>query len=123
MTIREAISRANPLKPNGYEDPIKVQWLDALDRKIYNDIISAHEGYPDVFEGYSEKTNQDTVLLAPDDYAELYVYYIVSMIDYYNGETTRYVNDTRMYNSAYDSFVSYYNRTYTPVYKGNFKVI
>ena len=123
MTIRNAIKNADRLKPNGYDDVQKVMWLNELDRKIFNDVISTHKNAPKEFSGYNENTDVETELLVCDDYSDLYTYYLAAMIDYYNNETARYSNDMAMYNSVYNNYTRWYNRTSEPVNKGNFKVI
>lgn len=43
MTIIEMITDVDAMKPNGYEQIYKIQWLSHLDGRIKNEIIDAHE--------------------------------------------------------------------------------
>ena len=118
MTIMEAISRIDAIKPNGYPQTEKVRWLSTLDMVIKTNIMDAHEGNEMVgFNGYTEETNLTTELLVPAPYDEIYLFWLESKIDYWNGETGRYNNSIGMYNTAYDEYAKYYNRTHMP--KGN----
>lgn len=115
MTIMEAISRINALKPNNYKPEEKVRWLSTLDGIIKAHIIDTHERSESVvFDGYTEETNLTTTLLVPAPYDEIYIFWLESQIDYWNGETGKYNNSISMYNTAYAEFEKYYNRTHMP---------
>ena len=115
MTIMEAISRINALKPNNYKPEEKVRWLSTLDGIIKAHIIDTHECSESVvFDGYTEETNLTTKLLVPAPYDEIYIFWLESQIDYWNGETGKYNNSISMYNTAYAEFEKYYNRTHMP---------
>lgn len=115
MTIAEAISHIDSLKPNNYSPEDKIAWLSTLDGVIKNEIIDTHEGSDNVdFKGYNTETSLDTVLIVPAPYDEIYVKWLEAQIDYNNGETSKYVNSMTMYNSAYSTFERFYNRTNMP---------
>ena len=115
MTIMEAISRINAIKPNNYKPEEKVRWLSTLDGIIKAYIIDTHEGCESVvFDGYTEETNLTTKLLVPAPHDEIYLFWLESQIDYWNGETGKYNNSISMYNTAYAEFEKYYNRTHMP---------
>lgn len=122
MTVREAIEMLDLLKPNQYDDNIKVKWLSELDRKIKTEIIDTHENSVE-FTGYDEETDIETELLIQDDYSTAYIYWLMAKVDYFNNETARYNNDMMMFNTEIADFNRWYNRTYKPVSKGNFKII
>lgn len=118
MTISEAISRANTVKPNTYSDLDKMRWLSTLDGIIKKHIIDTHEGGEDVvFNGYDEDTNPDTELLVPAPHDHIYIHWLEAQIDYANDEYDRYENTMGMYNNAYSAFSKYYNRTHMPIGK------
>jgi hypothetical protein len=116
MTITESIARINSLKPNSYSDIDKIRWLSELDGKIKSEVIDTHEGSEGVvFNGYDENTIANaTNLLVPSPYDNLYVLWLESKIDYYNGEYARYNNSSTAFNVAYLEFAKYYNRTHMP---------
>lgn len=115
MTIIEAINRIDAIKPNGYTQDEKMRWLSTLDGIIKTNIIDTHEGAEGVvFDGYTEETNLTTKLLVPAPYDEIYLFWLESKIDYWNGEMGRYNNSISMYNTAFAEFSKYYNRTHMP---------
>lgn len=119
MTIIEAINRIDTIKPNSYTQAEKVRWLSNLDGIIKNKIIDTHEGGESiVFEGYTDSTPLATELLVPFPYDDIYLKWLETWIDYYNGEYARYNNSADMYNKAYSEFSRYYNRTHMPKSKG-----
>ena len=118
MTISEAISRANAVKPNTYSDADKIRWLSTLDGFIKSDIIDTHEGGEDVvFNGYDENTSLETELLVLAPHDHIYVHWLEAQIDYANDEYDRYENTMDMYNTAYTNYKNYYNRTHMPIGK------
>lgn len=122
MTIREAINRADTIRPNQYTDEIKIQWLSELDERIFNDIISTHEDNPyidtidedrNTVKGIVFPYTDDSIsLIASSPYDVLYSSYLVAMIDEANEETTRYTNSSIKYNVQYQDYAKWYNRNH-----------
>jgi hypothetical protein len=121
VTIIEAINRIDILKPNTYTQIEKVRWLSTLDGIIKKEIIDTHEGFEAVvFNGYDDTTPVTTELLVPSPYDEIYLYYLESKIDYFNGEYGRYNNSITMYNNALNTFEKYYNKQHRPTARKRF---
>ena len=118
MTIMEAINRIDAIKPNSYPQGEKIRWLNSLDSIVKRQIIDTHEGGGTVaFDGYTEDTLLTATLLVPFPYDEMYILWLESKIDYYNGETGRYNNSISMFNTSYEEFDRYWNRTHMPIGK------
>jgi hypothetical protein len=119
MTIMEAISRIDEIKPNSFSQNEKVYWLSTLDGMIKRDVIGTHEGGEDVvFNGYNEDTPISTELIVSAPYDILYIRWLESQIDYATSEYERYNSTATAFNDAYSIYVSYYNRTHMPISKG-----
>lgn len=115
MTIMDAISRVDALKPNSYTELEKIAWLSKLDGAIKKEIIDTHEDGENIaFHGYDSDTPVETELLVKAPYDDLYLYWLESRIDYYNGEYARYNNTVTTFNAAYAAFESFYNRAHMP---------
>lgn len=112
MTIIEAINRIDSLKPNSFKQEEKIKWLSTVDDIVKTNIINNYEEASD-FTGYTEATPVTTSLLVPSPFDELYLFWLESKIDYWNGDTAKYNNSTEMYNAAYNAYARYYNRTHT----------
>ncbi len=120
MTIGEAISYIDELKPNQYTSTMKRGWLSRLDNTIYENIYKTHEGNTyESFSGYTDDTEDTTELLVPEPYTEIYRYWLESQIDYANQEISKYNNSSAMYNNVYTEFSNYYNSKHMPVHSVN----
>lgn len=94
MTILDAINTVDKLHANQYDEDTKIDWLDQLDRHIYNDLILTHEiEDAPTFSGYDTNTDVNTVLLAPDEFREVYRWWLEMQIDKANAELVKYNND------------------------------
>ena len=119
MKIVEAINKIDSLMHNTYTQVDKVAWLSELDSDVKRHIIDTHEGAGAVtFTGYDGNTDLQTELLVPSPFDSVYLRWLEAQIHYHNGEYDRYNNAIIMYNTAYDAFANYYNRTHKPVSHG-----
>ena len=131
MTIHQAIQALDTLSPNPYGSREKLRWLCALEMRIYEECIpktgqpclplrgrcrpQAAEGVrgrqlhfpgwdvprkPPVFDGW-EGRDLGEALLLPPAYEEVYVLWLLSQVDFYNGEWGRYNNSAARFNQAY----------------------
>ena len=116
MTIIEAITMIDSIKPNTYTQTQKIGWLSTLDEIIKKEIIDTHEGGEAVdFQGYGEDIDVNSTLLVPAPYDEIYLFWMESKIDYWNGERPKYNNSITMFNNAYSTYQEYYNRLHRPL--------
>lgn len=116
MTILEAINTVDGQKFNTYTTAEKVAWLSRLDSLVKRMIIDTHEGWEHIsFGGYNDKTPNDTVLLVPEPFDEIYLRWLEAQIDYANGEYDKYNNSMLMYRAVYDGYANYYNRNNMPL--------
>ena len=120
MKIAEAISKVKALKPNSFDDDQMVEWLSNLDARVKSQIIDTHECHePVYFYGYDGLNDDDTELLVPAPYDEMYLRWLEAMIDYNNSEDERYNNAIILFNNAYEGYKKHYTRTHMPISKGN----
>ena len=120
MTIAEVISKVDALKPNTYTTEDKIGWLSSLDARVKSQIIDAHErNDPIFFYGYDGILDQETELLVPAPYDEMYLRWLEAQIDYHNGEDDRYNNAITLFNNAYEGYKKHYTRTHMPISIGS----
>lgn len=119
MTIDNAISLVDKLKPNQYLPVLKIKWLSKLDGQIFKEVFQTHEGNPiESFEGYTAD-DKDKELLVPYPFDEdIYNYFLQAQIDKENGEMGKYNQSITLYNNAFLSFQNYWNRTHMPIAVG-----
>ena len=120
MKIYEAITQFDARQFNTYSEGDKIQWLSSLDSMVRRHIIDTHEGGENVeFSDYNSSTDiQKTQLLVPAPYDEMYFRWMEAQVCYHNGEYDKYNNAIIMFNTAYENYAAYYNRTHTPVSQG-----
>lgn len=126
MTVQEILAKVDEIKPNTFDENLKITWLSELEGRIFNDVILTHvhdlvddgEGnmIEPTFAGFDE-TSENEELLAPDTYCDLYRNYVFAQMDFANGETDRYNNSMIMFNKSYNDFCNWYNRTHKPIQK------
>ena len=115
MKIIEAINGIDTLNHNTYSEPEKVKWLSRVDWMVKKHVIDTHEGAEDVtFTGYDDLTDPNTELLVPAPHDELYLRWMEAQIHYHNGEYGKYNNAADSFNTAYEDYKKYYNRTHMP---------
>ena len=116
MTIQAVIDAIDELKPNMIPARQKIAWLSELDGKVFREVLMTHEGMPAgiEFKGYDQDERPDTVLLIPDDYAEVYQHYLAAEIDNVQRETNEYTKNMMRFNASWQTFCDYWNRTHMP---------
>ena len=118
MTLKEAVSKFDTECRNTIPAELKIDWLSLLDASIFKEIILTHENPNAVsYSPYTIDTDEDTVLLVPDPYSDIYLRFLVMRADLYHGDISRYNNHLILYSAAYSDFESYYNRTFLPLKK------
>lgn len=114
ITIEEAISYFDEQCPNQYSTDEKIGWLSELDEQIYNEIIKTRVNPPvEEFNGYDDKSPTDTKLLVPSLYKEIYRYWLEKSVNYANREIGAFNNAMAMFNTYYDDYFCWYNKTHT----------
>lgn len=121
MTVREAIDRADTLRPNMVSESEKRVWLAQLDGAMRRQIHGQHEQAEGAGAAGADKNQEDgTVLLAQEPYTGIYPYWLMAQIDLALGELTRYNNDMMLYNMALTEYAVDYKRSHLPVKRGQF---
>lgn len=114
MTVSKAVAKTDALRPNDFSLADKIAWLSELDGRIKHEILDTHEGFDDVsFEGYTP-SNTSVELLVPNEYADIYIYWLFLKMDFVNGEAQRFNNSAAMHNTAWINFANHINRTHMP---------
>ena len=117
MTIAKVIEKFDREYRNNVPKMLKTDWLASLDRTVFEDILTTHQGSmggslpnfePDSYSDY-------TTLLIPDSRTEVYLRFLAMKTDLYHGDITRYNNDSLLFFTAYDDFEKAYNRDHLPL--------
>ena len=116
MTINDAITLADSLKPNMMADTVKIRFLNEIEGKIFHEILMKHE-HDDEMEcpEYDDETERSTELLVGAPYDMVYVYWMICQIDHLNMEMDKYNNDRVLFENAWGNFADYWNREVMPL--------
>lgn len=116
MTIEQAISLVDKLKPNQYLPVLKIKWLSKLDGQIFKEVFATHEDNNIIaFDGYTEDDKEKELLVPYPFDEDIYNYFLQAQIDKENGETAKYNQSITLYNNAFLAFQNYWNRTHMPI--------
>ena len=120
MTVEKAIEIFDSERKNSVPLAQKLQWLSQVEYKISKEILEIRGGKP--FEGYSDNTDVETVLLCPPEYCEIYGLYLNMKLDYMNGEIQRYNNSAALFNLIFKELADYVNRNQKVSHSSEIKV-
>lgn len=113
MTIREAIDRADRLRPNMHEMKDKMAWLTNVERLVA-DFMNRHEDVKVELPVYTEASDMDTQLLLQHEDAEIYVTWLMMKYDLHNGDYESYNNMAMAYNDQMKAWEAEYRRMHRP---------
>jgi len=117
MTLQEALDIADAMKPNMMDRQLKVKYLTEIEQLIWAEILMRHAHTPEqeTKPVYTEETDPGTVLIVPDPYSMVYVYWLMSKIDIQNQEDARYNIDRAHFENEYDTMSDWWTRTFMPI--------
>ena len=117
MTINEAITLADDMKPNMMKTAVKVRFINEIEGKIHAEILMKHEhtDAEEVCPHYDNNTDPGTELLVKAPYDMLYVYWIMARIDQLNQEMDKFNDDYALFDNAWNNFGDYWIREHMPL--------
>ena len=114
MYVCDAIQKAKQLRSSEVSTDTMVQWLAALDGKIWTEIICQYDEHTPAamptYGIYDADPEEETNLLIPAPYDQIYIDYLLMRIDLENDDYERYNNRAVLFNEQYQAYVNYYNR-------------
>ena len=114
MKVRDAIARADALRPNCISDEEKVAALRTLEQE-YAELMGV--------ELPANRWPEDQELLMPEPHAISYVWHLCAEIDLANAEAELYANDKVTALSKVADASAWWRRHNTPVYGGNWRAV
>ena len=116
MTIQEALDQLDEMKPNMMSPKLKVKYLTEIEQLIWDEIVMKHEQAEEPGEKpvYTEDSDPGTVLIIPDPYSSVYLYWLMTKVDIQNQEDARYNIDRQHFENAYDTMSDWFTREHMP---------
>ena len=117
MTIQECLDIVDEMKPNMMSRKLKIKYLTEIEGLIWSEIVMKHEYDLNAIQRpqYTEDTDPGTVLIVPEPYQMVYVYWLMSKIDMQNQEDDRYNVDRAHFENAYNTMSDWRTREHMPV--------
>ena len=110
MTVSDIITKCDRIKPNVYPQSQKREWLNKIESDIREYMCLYSEKYADT--NFVNEENP-TLSLAESE-ADIYVYYLISMIDLSNQEYSLYNNSSAFFNALFQKWQKKYRRQNKP---------
>ena len=107
MLAQRVLSACDALRPNAFTTEEKLCWLQNLDAALCSEAAR-------VVTLTMEPTpyTPETALLIDEDFCDVYVKYLLSQIDFANGEIGRYNASAALFNAAYTRYLDHLTRTH-----------
>lgn len=114
MRVKDAIKRADELRPNTISEERKADWVYELEGRLAQ-VRRAPQP--------ARVWPSDAALAMPPPYDLVYERYLCAMIDLANQETDLYANDQALFESTYKDAIAWWNRTHRPRRYKNWEVM
>ena len=111
MTLEEAIKRIDAVKPNGFTNESKTEWINECEGLVQTEALLFA---PEEIVRYKYEADRTTELLVRPPHDKLYTAYLAAMIDFANGEYDRYLNTMTMFNTHWAEFLRYLTTHWRP---------
>ena len=111
MTALDVISIFNKIRPNSFDFASKRAWVNSVETDIRRFAALHSENTPDT--EFLNKENPELYL--NESYADLYVYYLISMADMTNGEYRLYNISSTYFNSLFDKWKREHRQSNVPL--------
>ena len=105
MRVADAIDRAENIYKFSTSYNRMIEWLCELEERIAIELFRSEE---------KKTLNIDSVLTAPDAYAELYPLYAAMKATLVEGRNDRYNELAVLFDRAYSEYIDHVNRTRAP---------
>lgn len=150
MTINSVIETVSRLKPGAVEDRDMARWLLDLDGRLRQRLLPVEdkpeedkpeEGPEAPVEAEAEPEGEDAgdgeqsgppmswpedgdkPLFVPVEYGELYVFYVIAMVEFYTREYGSYNNTIILFNDRLSDFLRAWRRAHRPAPRGAVRVM
>ncbi len=104
MTVKEIIEYTDKVRPNDFEQQIKLNWINQVEGTVQAEIMKIP-----LDKIRRIISNTDTLSVA-HPYCEIYSLYVISMVHLFTGNTEGYESFSKAYNDAMKRYAKYVAR-------------
>lgn len=113
-TLSGVIAMVDEIKPNAFSDGAKTLWINECEGLVQTEIFL---WAPEQIITYRYEEDKDTELLVSPPHDKIYWTYLTAMIDFANGEYSKYQNTMQLFNSHFEEFMCWYANHFRPADK------
>ena len=113
MKVREILARIMQIRPHAYTDEEMIGMLNTIEGRVYTDIFQKAEGFDGEFIPFQEG-EEERELAVPAPFDELYLFFLMSRVDFLNGDTGRYNDTMVLLQNAWNEYAAYYRENHKP---------
>ena len=113
MTVNEAITETDAIKPNAFSRATKLRWLNSLEGQLALEVFLMAP--TEVKKNFIYTADDlETELLVEPPYDDLYIQWLSAQIDAANGEYDRYQNAMTIFERRKREFICWFVQLYDP---------
>lgn len=105
MTVRNLLDMVRAAKATAQSDAMLIQYLNEIEGTAQTDVMGIAP--KDTVEHSSE--SEELLIKAPHD--KLYIYHVMAMVDFGDGEYEKYQNELEMAKAAFSEWAKWWQRT------------
>lgn len=111
MRIEELFAYINAVKPNAFTEVDMMVWLNEIEARVQLEVMLR---WPGETVQYRWPEDRETELLLHPPHTAAYRYWLQAMVDFENGEYSKYQNTMEMFNAAWSAFAAWFAEEYRP---------
>ena len=111
MKLREAIEKGDLTTPNAFSPEAKTEWINEVEGMVQTQVLLFAS---EEIITYNYLENAETELLVSEPHSKIYPSYLRAMMDFTNGDYTRYQNTMGIFNSQFREFMAWFATNYRP---------
>lgn len=111
MTLKQVIDMVDDIKPNAFSNDTKTEWVNEVEGYVQTEVFLLNV---DDIVRYNYATDQNKTLLVDPPHDKIYWTYLSAMVDFANGEYTKYNDTVQLYNEFIKEFMRWFAREYRP---------
>lgn len=111
MKLEDLFTYVRDIKPHAFTEEQTTAWLNELEMRVQQEILLLS---PVETISYHWPEDKNTELLLDPPHDALYSHWLEAMVDYANGEYSKYQNTRQMFNAGWNALTAAFAAAYRP---------
>lgn len=109
MKVKELLAAVRDMKPTVQSDATLIRYLNEIEGMAQTEVM----GIDPVYAVQYTEEDKDAELLIGKPHDKFYIYHLMAMVDFVDGEYKKYQNDLQMATATFDEWAKWWQRTKT----------